>query len=167
MDDLIDEKLTLKEKRGKTLPVLVVLSFVWIAFSFGSLMLQMYNGPLSDEELEQQEYEILQAYDENSPEFVNNMLEESIATLEIVQENFWMITGISVLNLAIGFFGVFLMLKLKKVGYYIYIAYSIIPVIMTFALFSQFKTSMIGMAIAGVFSVLFLILYGVQLKRMS
>jgi hypothetical protein len=167
MDELIDDKLTIKEKRGKTLPVLVVLSFVWIAFSLGSLVIGLADGPLSDEEIEQQKYEVLQAYDEDSPEFVTNMMDESLATLDIVQENFWLINGVSALSILIGFFAVYLMFKLKRVGYYLYIAYSIIPIIMTMSLFSQFKISMWGLAFSGLFSVVFLILYGVQLKRMS
>jgi ABC-type Fe3+ transport system permease subunit len=167
MDDLIDEKVTMKEKRGKTLPVLVVLSFVWIAFSFGSLILQLADGPLTDEKIEEQTYEIMQTYDESMPEFYTNMIEESIATLEVVKDNFWMIIGVTAFSLVVGFFAVFMMYKLKKTGFYLYIAYCLIPLIMTAALFSDFSLSVMGMAISAGFSILFIILYGAQLKRMS
>ncbi|MCB9222879.1 MAG: hypothetical protein H6582_01775 [Crocinitomicaceae bacterium] len=166
-EELYDENLSMKEKRGKTLPVLVVLSFIYIAFSFGSILIQMVNGPMSDEEIEQQEYEMLQAYNDETPAFAKKVMEESIEMLEKTQESFWLMNGLSVVTFVVGFFAVYLMFKLKKVGYYMYIAYSLIPLIMSFALFSGYTIALLGIAFGAAISILFIILYGVQLKRMS
>ena len=167
MDELIDDKLTMKERRGKTLPVLAVLSFIWIAYNVVTISAQLVKGPLSDEEIDQQKYELLQTYDEDSPSMVKEIMEESMETLDILKENFWALASSNIIIYALGFIAVFMMLKLKKAGFYMYILYCVAPIAITMMYFSGFKIMMVGVAIQGFFSILFLILYGVQLKRMS
>ena len=59
MDELLDEKQELKNKRGKTLPVLCVLSWIAIGLSFLSIGNQVRTGRSSADELRQEQYELL------------------------------------------------------------------------------------------------------------
>lgn len=168
MSELLDENGMLKERRGQTLKVLAILSWIWMGLSVLGVIIATVNGQLSPEELEDEKVALLSTM---TPEMIEIMGEsyvtDTIRVLEISNTYFYTLQGLNAANLVLGFYGVFLMFNLKKRGYYFYLAYSIVPLIISFGFFGGGFIIAFGATLAAVFSLLFCILYGVQLKRMS
>lgn len=167
MDELLDEKQEMKNKRGKTLPVLCILSWIAIGLTFLSVSSEMMKGQLTQEELRQEQFELLSTADTDLGEFYMAFIEETVAMMEVTNEKFWTLMSINLCIVILGFFGVLLMFKLQKKGFYLYLAYCIIPMIVSLSFFGDFKITIYGLIFNVIFSGLFIILYGVQLKRME
>lgn len=167
MDDLLDEKQELKNKRGKTLPVLCVLSWIAIGLSFLSSGNEMLKGKMTQEELRQEQFELLSTADADLGAFYMDFVEESVAMMEVTNDKFWALMSLNICVVILGFFAVLLMFKLQKKGFYLYLAYCIIPMIVSVSFFGEFKITIYGLVFNVIFSGLFIILYGVQLKRME
>lgn len=168
MSDLLDDKAILDEKRGTTLKVLAILSWIAMGWSTLGLLLSLAGGPSSPEELAEEEETILAAFTPEMIEMVGkDYLVETINILEISNEMFYSLNGINASILIIGFYGVFSMYNLKKKGYYFYIVYSIAPIVVSLAFFGTGFYITLGAVLTGIIAVTFCILYGAQLKRMS
>lgn len=81
----------------------------------------------------------------------------------------YVIYSIQIIAALICLVGVLQMWKLKKIGYYIYIVGEILPAIATFVLIGGFGPlgGMVAMLASLIFPILFIILYGLNLKHMS
>jgi len=162
-DDFENDSQTMKEKRGTFLLVLCILS--WITSGFGLLgTLATFFGGESG--LEEQISTI-----ENSPSLgfaiLDNAIEMSIQTLELTLENFQLYHIGNALIFLTGIFAVYLMFNLKKTGFYLYITYLISNIVLYGYVLGELPTSTASMAMTGVMSLVFIILYAVNLKRMT
>lgn len=164
-EELIDQAATVKDQRGKTLPVLCILSWVSLGFATISLLLSVFNGPKSEEQLMEEKISLLSSVNDDTPDEVKLMYEDMIDSTQLVNEYHWTLAGINFVSILIGFFAVFLMWKLKKTGFYLYLAYSIIPLVVSSMIMDGMFLSIV-LFFTGLFSLLFIILYAVQLKRM-
>lgn len=115
-------------KRPNFLMVLAVLSFVSIGFSLLSGVITLSAGPLSDEDIIQQRVELT----ELSEEMRSNDLESMAVTIEKIQrmlvslnDHFYANQLLAVLFLAVGFVGVLFMWRGRRLGFHLYIIYSI------------------------------------------
>ena len=168
MSELLSESNLLNEKRGGTLKVLAILSWVGIGIMLLLTLFSALGGPLSDEELERQKIEALEAITPEMLEvFGTELVEENIAILEATQQKFYSITGLKLANLILGAYAVFLMFNLKKRGFFLYLVYSAVPVASTLYFFGTGPLMTFWVALIIVFSILFCTLYAFQLKRMS
>jgi hypothetical protein len=166
-DELVDPKQQMKDKRGKTLPVLCVLSYISIGYTTVTALMSFVRGPLTVTELDEAKLAALSGIEDGTPQFLIDFIMDSLDYALIANEKMSMINTTSLLVSLVGFFGVYMMFKLKKSGYYMYILYSILPIVLQLTIFPG---NMLAKGIAffiGLFSVLFVILYGVQLKRME
>ena len=78
------------------------------------------------------------------------------------------VSGVSLISALVVLVGVIMMWKLKKTGYYIYIVGEIAPVIASFLLIGMAGFFGGFMAMIGlIFPVLFIILYGLNVKHMA
>ena len=87
-------------------------------------------------------------------------MREGLTKLDLLQQNMVPVIIISVVGLGLCLFGAILMRKLKKDGFWIYLAGQIVPLIGTFFIMGSAQltdmNSVIGMAISLVFVVLYM-----------
>lgn len=166
-EENIDERESMKEKRGTTLQVLAILSWIFVGINTLLLLSNMAGGPMTEEELTVQKAEVLEAYDEETLELMGDVVEDTIVILERSNEHFYAIQLSSLAIYALGFLAVFWMYQLKKKGFYLYILYTILPMVTVFVFYSGTFWVSIGIGFHAILGGLFCILYGNQLKRME
>lgn len=118
-------------ERPTLLKVLCILSFIYIGLSFIFSLVSVFGGPQSEEEMVAQKVELLEANDElrdSNMDGLADMMEQMTRMNESINANFYMASVISILALLIGFYGVFSMWQGKKIGFHLYIVYSLISV---------------------------------------
>lgn len=168
MTDLLDQKALMNEKRGVALKVFAILSWIWMGITGLLTLLTIIKGPLSSEDLEYEKVAFLaKVTPETIQVFGEDFVTESMQMLDVTQELFFSINGLALANIVLGFYAVFLMYNLKRNGYYLYLIYSIVPIISSILFFGTGTLVMLGVAWHVVIGLLFIILYGTQLKRMA
>lgn len=118
-------------ERPTFLKVLCILSFISIGLSFIFSLGSVFGGPQSEEEMVAQKVELLEANEElrdNGMDGFADMMEQMTRMNESINANFYMASVVSILALLIGFYGVFSMWQGKKLGFHLYIVYSLISV---------------------------------------
>lgn len=168
MSDLLDNSETMKEKRGKTLRVLAILSLVSLAMNALGLIFTLLSGPATTEEMEEQKVALLTIITPEILEIVGeDYLTDTIQILEVSNDLFFSLNGINACILLLGAYGVYLMYALRKQGYYFYLIYSFAPIVVSLAFFGTGFYIVLGAIFTAIVAVVFCILYGFQLKRMS
>jgi hypothetical protein len=151
------EDLTAK-KIPSTLNILTILTYIGcgtaLISSLASPFLMNYSKQIMDKALVQEGLSDKQiAY-----------LEKSQAALEITQHYIVPIVAISIIGIALCFVGALMMRKLKKDGYWLYIAGELLPILTTIILLGQYAyidwKSLLSYAVP----FLFIILYSTQRK---
>lgn len=130
------------------------------------------NGPLSEEALDAELANLyVSAADlqssgigEQFVRIIDTMIENAI----YINNEAFLITNLSTLiTLIVGAFSIFLMFKLRKIGFHLYIIYSILPII-TMYIITPMEMILTFSVITTVFiGALFAVLYGVNLKHMK
>ncbi|MDG1913377.1 MAG: hypothetical protein P8I55_02165 [Crocinitomix sp.] len=153
--------------RPNGLTALCILSWVWMAFSLLSVVTELNTGRLTEADIREQKIVILESQTPETIEMMPWVVEESIEMLCISRDNFSTMMIINFVALIIGLIGVFLMFQLRKIGFYMYIGYSIISIAYWLYYFSGMTFGWIIISTTAIFSALFIILYGTQLKKMT
>ena len=143
--------------------VLCIIS--WVASGFGLLgVVNTFFGGENGLELQISTIE-------NSPltgfEILDQAVEASIQLLEITLGNFQLYHVGNTLIYLIGIFSVYLMFNLKKIGFYLYLVYAVAGVWFYDMMFGELPTSFMTVILMSLMSVVFIILYSVNLKRMT
>ena len=154
--------------RPQLLNVLCILSFIGLGLKITNSLSTLAFATLGDSLYKFFEHTFSQALndayfpDEYSRQFVNELFD----SLTILIKRLPAIGGISLLGASLSLFGVFQMWNLKRQGYYFYIAGKSILFLLPFILLGfGFIATM--MAFSTLFwSVLFAVLYGLNLKYM-
>lgn len=168
MSEEIDIHENNQPKKKQTIKILAILSWIYIGITIIGLLGSIFQGQMSEEELEFEKAELLSTMTPESVEmFGKEFFQESIRILEVANENFAVMTLLNVIVVIIGLYGVIEMFNLRKRGYYFYIGYSLLPIIISYSFFGTGLLVNLGAIFTLVFSILFLILYGYQLKNMS
>jgi hypothetical protein len=106
--------------------------------------------------------------DKETPfEWISTAIDASLPYFIALKENFYAINLINLLVVLMGALGVFLMYKLKKKGFVFYIIYCITELGVIQYYFGHISTTIFSLFTTGFVSTLFIILYGVNLKRMT
>ena len=153
--------------RPNGLTALCILSWVWMAFSLPSVVTELNTGRLTEADIREQKIVILESQTPETIEMMPWVVEESIEMLYISRDNFSTMMIINFVALIIGLIGVFLMFQLRKIGFYMYIGYSIISIAYWLYYFNGMTFGRIIISTTAIFSALFIILYGTQLKKMT
>ncbi|RUT77942.1 hypothetical protein [Ancylomarina longa] len=98
--------------------------------------------------------------------FLYNSVQNNIIRLKATAENLDLITGANCLFAIISLIGVFMMFKLKKNGFYVYTFANLFWLLVPLALI-DFDAMLTNTMIGAGFTVLFVILYAVNLKHME
>lgn len=124
----IDQQPT---ERPTFLKVLCILSFISIGFSIITTIFSTISGPQSEEQMVAQKIELLEANEElreNGMDGFADMMEQITRMNESINNHFYSASLLSFAALLIGLFGVYSMWQGKKLGFHLYIVYSLISV---------------------------------------
>ena len=165
-NDMTNESI--KERRGTFLNVLCILSWVWIGFMVLSTLFTYMGGT---EKIEESLYLIEESsasMSSNSNAWAEMMIGDSIEISKRTLANFTTLNFVTIIMYLIGGFSVFLMFQLKKTGYFIYVFYSLaLPSIGLYFLGTDLSIVLASALFGYVISIAFIIMYGVNLKRMT
>jgi len=155
-------------ERPTFLTVLCVLTFIGSGFALLSGIYNYAMAPMAAEMTEEalQKAEDQLAYQEMN-EGTANLLEQTFsASLEMV-EHASTLALISVLGALLSLTGAFLMFKLKRNGYYVYTVAQLMLIIAPISLVGFNFVTGASALITGFFALLFIVLYGVNLKHLK
>lgn len=160
-----------KKKKPVFLVILSVLSLITIGFGLISALLAIMNGPVDFELLEEgmtEMYGMIDLYEEQGIDFMVSFIQKTIdSNLYINNEAFFLNQIFTLITLLIGLVAVIMMLKLKKIGYHLYIIYSFLPVITLYVVLPSELISTVFVIVSLIMSALFCLLYGLNLKHMK
>jgi hypothetical protein len=172
MNEIIEIDEQSHEKRPKFLLILTILSFISIGYSTLGNLMSIIGGKMDEDTLNETKVQITTTINEmdntgSVGEFTKSFLRWSMDLMEATNEKFILHNMLSILILIVGFAGVLLMFKGKKIGFHIYITYSIFYSILIYILMppSFYTNLMVGFNLF--ISAIFVILYSMNLKWMK
>lgn len=158
-EDLLDAKQKETHELPQMLNVLTILTFIVSGFY---LMVSLYNLLTKSYQIEKANDKIEKLQQTGNDNFI---IEGAIEALEMSTEYFTILNLVPIIIAILCITGALLMRKLKKNGYYVYILGCISEIVIpAIAIGGSVLGSML--LISSVFSILFIILYGVNLKHM-
>lgn len=153
-------------KRPTTLKVLLILSAISLAFQLIIQVMNTINGPLNEEQMREQKIEMMAGFTEESAELMQGTITEMLALADIGNENFYLISAISLMTIAIGLASLWLMFQMRRIGFHLYVIYSLIPIADTIYFFGGMQITTMLIVLFAIVGGVFSILYGMQLKHM-
>ncbi|MGB1102684.1 MAG: hypothetical protein ACPG21_03570 [Crocinitomicaceae bacterium] len=153
-------------KRPTTLKVLLILSAISLAFQLIVQVMNTINGPLNEEQMREQKIEMMAGFTEESAELMQGTMTEMLALADIGNENFYLISAISLMTIAIGLASLWLMFQMRRIGFHLYVIYSLIPIADTIYFFGGMQITTMLIVLFAIVGGVFSILYGMQLKHM-
>lgn len=167
MSDVLDE--TYEQGPAKLpvfLKVLCILTFVSCGLTFISSIYGLLTAKQSEATMKMM---MRMQHNEDMPEIVGNVQQGFAKMMEWTTTSHYLALGNVVICLA----GALLMWRLKKVGYFIYIFGQILPFISLVGMYSAVQdipilgfSMIIGGVFAAIFSIAFIIMYGLNVKHM-
>lgn len=172
-DQTIDttEEFNLEQnKRPTFLTVLCILTFIVSGYNFFESVFGLFISESFDEsqwaEISQQMSEAMDDVDPQSREIVEKMMNAASETIVAGMENAMALGLVDMLAAALSIVGAILMFKLNKIGYYTYIAAKIVGVVVPLTILGvNLLTGMI-FGFAAFVSIVFIILYGLNVRHM-
>lgn len=159
------------KKRPTFLIILAVLSFLSLALSFFGSLFSFFAGPLSEEEIESQNADLYESVSLLKSQGMDGFADTMEKTMQYANymnsEAFVMGNLTSLLVSILGILAVVMMLKLKKIGFHLYVAYSLLPILLMYAIAPAEYITTFSVVTSLVISALFCLLYGLNLKHMK
>lgn len=151
-------------ERPTFITVLCILSWVYVAFS----VLSSLNAAFTSQEELQEQLEISRAQIEESPMASNEMMQDVISFSEKTMEHNKTTNLIGLVLMLIQGAAVYMMFKLNKMGFWIYLIVNValIGVTVYFVPWPNVMSSM-TIGFSSLITAVFLILYSVNLKHMK
>lgn len=125
----IDQTELQEAKRPTFLKVLCILSFISIGFSTLSTIGSLIGGPEDEETMIEQKAVMMESTAELRDTGMNalaDIMDQIQRMTESLNDHFYSMTLMSLFVVTIGFFGVFMMWKGKKLGFHLYIVYNLV-----------------------------------------
>lgn len=160
-----------KTKRPTFLVVLVVLSMISLVLTFFSSLLNLMSGPMQEEVLETftaTQYESIAVLRDLGSDGMANFLEQ-IIQMSVYQNNeiFVSSNGVSFIASILGIIGVMMMYRLRKLGFHLYVIYSLSPFVIYYLLFPISLIPTVMVIGSFIISLIFVLLYARFLKLME
>jgi hypothetical protein len=168
--DTIDNSGNQKQPRPSFLTVLCILSYIWIGFTILFGLLGIASGPMNEEEILTQKVELAKSVDEMRSldmESLAVMMEKIQRMSESVNANFYASSIVSMLVIGLGLVGVLQMWKGKRLGFHLYIGYSLLTIMQLYFFVSPADIPSIVVIWNLIISAVFVILYSRNLKWLS
>lgn len=154
-------------KRPQGLKILCILTFVSAGLSFLSSIFNLIGGPISPEVMEEQKVEMFKMIDElKSLEMTSfvTMLEQVQRMTESINAHFFAVSMVSIAVISTGLYGAWMMWNGKKIGFHLYIIYSLFSVIQLYFFVSPADIPTIVVVWNLILAAVFVILYSRHLK---
>lgn len=159
-----------KRSRPGFLTVLGVLSFITIGVNILLVVIQFATGRPSEDAILEQRVELTkvvnQMHDTGMDSFAR-FFEQAIALNEEVNESFYLALTVSLITYLVGLVGVIFMWKARKLGFHLYILYSLLALGGVYVYASPANVSSISIILGGLFSALFIFMYSRNLHWMT
>jgi len=159
------------KKKPTLLIVLVVLSFIYLAYYLFDVIRALLVGPISEEQMEMQRAAFYESMSQMQSQGMDGFIEFFEKLLRFIEfansEAFYLLNITSLVSVLLGLTAVILMLKLKKIGFHLYVAYSLLPIIIIYLTFPIEIISTFIVVYHIVISAIFCVLYGLNLKHME
>ena len=154
--------------RPTLLTVLCVLSFIGGGWAIISGIMTVLN-PMGDVEKVQAQFEqAMEGMDElGSDNPMAGLMEGAMEAALKAAENAVPMSIANMVLAAIGLLGVWMMWNLRKTGFYLYTLASILALGVPFYFLGGGLLAMMSVGVGGFISLVFIILYGINLKHMS
>ncbi len=159
--------------RPNFLVFLIVLTGISVFMLIYNSLDGLTKGPFTEEYLEQflaEQYDMLEELKDvfGSSGRVVEIAEQAIS-MAIYQNNevFYLFNVMTLIQALLGMAAIVLMFRLRKIGFHLYVAYCLFPVMMTYALFPAGMVSSYMIVGTLLISTLFCVLYGLNLKHMK
>jgi len=156
-------------KRPRFLLVICILSLVWTGSTFFSGLMELADGPLTKSEMNVALVEMDRSMEELK---TNNMqswvpMFQKLRQMTIESNNkFYPILVTNLLVLLIGIFGVVQMLRGFKIGFHLYIIYSLLSVVQLYIFLSPTIIPTMLVVFNLLFAGLFVSMYAANLKSL-
>ena len=159
-------------KRPRSLNILLILSAISIIMGLTATLQSLSNGPVSQTQLEDETADfydlIVEFKDQGVGSELTDVIEVMVNTSFYVNnEVFYLSNNLRLLELIIGAISIVLMFQLKKIGFHLYLFYSLFPIIITYITLPQELILTISIVLMLIFAALFALLYGSKLKFMK
>jgi hypothetical protein len=153
------------------LVVLVVLSFISIGLTLIQQFFALLSGPMSEEQMEVYQAEVYEAIAQLRDAGMDGMVTmmEKVLAMSVYanDEVYFLNNAMTLVAAIIGGVGVYMMFQLKKIGFHLYIIYSLSPVLILYTVFPIASIPTIVVVMSLFLGALFSILYGLNLKHMK
>ena len=167
MTETLDQEVD--QKRPTLLLVLAILSFISIGFSILTSLFTIPGGPMNENELIEQRVEMAQSKtqmrDAGMDGFVT-FFDKLEGMIEQTNDNFYFSKGIMLVTDFIGLFGVIFMLRRRKLGFHMYIVYSLLALGGMYLYLSPQNVHISLPIVNAIFAGLFVFLYSRTVKWM-
>lgn len=161
------EEVQNNSSRPSLLTTVCILTFVYTGLSFLFSIIRLVSGPFSDEEMLEQKVQLTKSMTqlkELDMDFFVHSLQQTIAMGEEMNANFYGALIVSVIVILVGFLGAFMMWNGKKVGFHLYIIYSLIAVAQLYLFVSPGNISTLSVVPELVLSGAFVFMYSRNLS---
>jgi len=157
-------------KRPVFLLVLCILSFISIGIGFITALFSLITGPSSEEVMRETKVQFTQQMSEMEgmgAHWASEIFRKLIHITEATNAAHYMYTLSTIIILLVGAFGVYMMLKGRKLGFHFYIIYSLLAAVQLY-LFVDPKYIPTFMVVTSLFfSGIFVLLYALNLKHLK
>lgn len=157
-------------KRPVLLTVLCILSFIVVGFGLLGSLLSLAGGEPSVQTIEKNCRKTMQLASDNRDQglvFMADVLEQMAEVTSYQQHNYWLVLLVNTVTSGTGFAGVLMMFKGRRLGFHLYIIYSLLSFGGIFLIMPQsndlFSSAIMSLIISGVF----VLLYSRNLKWMN
>lgn len=153
-------------KRPLFITVLCTLTFIGSGWNALSNLFTIFTSNLATANMQIEQYSNMVGEAGETSAFMNGFFNSSIETLKIMAVHGQKIAIMQLVLSLLSLVGAILMFRLKRFGFYLYTPAQVLSLFVMpyFAGFSALI--LIGMASSGIFTLLFIILYAINLKHM-
>jgi hypothetical protein len=164
------DNFQVKEERPTFLKVLCILSWISTGIALISGIINIISGPFSEEQMTDQKVEMIKSIDELRTLDMTGLADlfEKIQRMtESMNAQFYYVQFVSLIVVVLGVFGIFKMWNRSKLGFHLYIIYSLLSVLTVYLFVAPIDVPSIVVIINLVISAIFVFMYSRNLKWMK
>lgn len=156
-------------KRPKFLTVVGILSFVSIGIQFLVFVFNLIKGKASEEGIIEQKVQVAELYKAIGLDGkeLSDIVNTTGRVLEETNDSFWTIQLLTFVTLVLGLSGVLMMFKKRRIGFHLYIIYSLLAVGGVYLYLSPDLITLPSLIFSLMISGLFIFFYAKNLKWMT
>lgn len=161
---------SITERRPVFLSVLCVLSYVWIGISALGPLVSLITGPQSEEQMLEGKAALYQSATQMKEQHMDGfarVMRQLADMSEVLNNNHYLVQLVTLIVLGVGLFGVIQMWKQKKIGFHLYIVYSLLGSAQIYFFVKPELVPTFMIVFNLILSGLFVLLYGLNLKHLK